>query len=488
MTKTEVPQLIHKADIPTMQKHRTQKRRKQNIRMLYASLCVAGVLFVLLLVWMIFALYFREKYRPGTFVNGVKIAGMTQQEAEQAILCSTPDASLTFLVRDEKPVVLDGSAYDSRYRKPEGAMPDTGSSLYWFAGLFRQTEYAVSLAHLWSEDALKDTVRAYPWGNIPPTDAAIVQAADGSYVIEPEQPGNQVNAVRLANYAAKILKNGDLTIDLEKADCYAKPKITSADLQEPLKAYQALSGMTVTYDFDDRQEILDTETLFTFVRLDERGNILVDPDAVRAWVEDKLVPYDTYVPGYTRTFRSTLQGTVQVPLGEHGIYGWKTDVDATVNALTELIRERKSITTEPVYKQKGFVRAADDIGDTYIELDITNQHAWAYQNGVCVWNSDCVTGTQTVESRRTPPGVYQLWHKETDRTLGTMATHGYECFVHYWMYFTDISIGFHDLSRSAYGGTIYMYNGSHGCVNLPLSKAKELYQVSEIGESVIVIP
>ena len=38
-------------------------------------------------------------------------------------------------------------------------------------------------------------------------------------------------------------------------------------------------------------------------------------------------------------------------------------------------------------------------------------------------------------------------------------------------------IGFHDASwRSKFSGTIYQYSGSHGCINLPVDKAKLLYE------------
>lgn len=48
--------------------------------------------------------------------------------------------------------------------------------------------------------------------------------------------------------------------------------------------------------------------------------------------------------------------------------------------------------------------------------------------------------------------------------------------------------GLHDAAgwRSAYGGSIYYYSGSHGCVNLPLDLAKTLYNTMEVGDPVIV--
>ena len=48
--------------------------------------------------------------------------------------------------------------------------------------------------------------------------------------------------------------------------------------------------------------------------------------------------------------------------------------------------------------------------------------------------------------------------------------------VTYWMAFEGNGIGFHDATwQDSFGGDTYLDNGSHGCVNLPLSFAEELY-------------
>ena len=47
-------------------------------------------------------------------------------------------------------------------------------------------------------------------------------------------------------------------------------------------------------------------------------------------------------------------------------------------------------------------------------------------------------------------------------------------------------IGFHDANwRGEFGGAIYKTNGSHGCVNLPPSKAAALYELVYKGMPVI---
>jgi len=47
--------------------------------------------------------------------------------------------------------------------------------------------------------------------------------------------------------------------------------------------------------------------------------------------------------------------------------------------------------------------------------------------------------------------------------------------------------GFHDAtwrSDEEFGGDTYLWNGSHGCINLPYSAAEELYGLVHVGDKV----
>ncbi|MBR1735964.1 MAG: L,D-transpeptidase, partial [Firmicutes bacterium] len=75
-----------------------------------------------------------------------------------------------------------------------------------------------------------------------------------------------------------------------------------------------------------------------------------------------------------------------------------------------------------------------------------------------------------------PPGTYSVTYKERNATL---KGENYETKVAYWMPF-NYDIGFHDATwQSAFGGRRYLYYGSHGCVNLPLGVAAQLYDLIE---------
>ena len=449
------------------------------------------VVIALLAVYLVGFFSYQDRMLPNTRVNGIDVSGMTAAEAEQSVLSQANAKGITFVKKDGEEVPFSGDQFGSTVSLTSNTVLTNAAQsghAAWFTSYFHPTDLTVSVVNTYSEEELADLVKNYTWGTVAPTDAKIEKGDDDTYQIVPEEEGDMVDTDTLAAYTLEQMKDGNNTISLTDANCYLQPEITSEDLQDKLAEYNRFSDLTITYDFDDRQEVLEPDTISEWITVNEEDDsVEVDRDAVTNWVNENLVKYDTYGSDYMRTFHSTLQGTLEIPGGQYGIYGWLTDVEATVDKLVEYIQNGESVTVEPEYARTGYCRATDDIGDSYAEVDITNQKVFVYKDGELVIESDCVTGMANDPSRETPPGVYKVWSMDRNRILGTMETYGYEQPVDYWIYFTEIDIGFHDLLRSAYGGEIYKTNGSHGCVNLPLDVAAEMYDTVEIGYPVIVI-
>ena len=117
--------------------------------------------------------------------------------------------------------------------------------------------------------------------------------------------------------------------------------------------------------------------------------------------------------------------------------------------------------------------------DTYAEIDLSEQIISFYQNGTCILKASTVTGRynpseQAVNTRK---GAYTISQKSTNYYFKDS-----NVYSNYWMRF-DNGIGIHDADnwRTSYG-----YRGSHGCVNVPLSAAKTMYDITGIGTKVIV--
>ncbi len=121
--------------------------------------------------------------------------------------------------------------------------------------------------------------------------------------------------------------------------------------------------------------------------------------------------------------------------------------------------------------------------DNCIMVSIKEQKLWFYQNGNLVLTSGVVTGTKNTWDTIT--GSFRIRSK----AMGTYLTGAdYKTWVNYWMLIDyGTQIGLHDATwRSSFGGSIYKYNGSHGCVNLPYGVAKKIYNRAKVGTKVYV--
>jgi lipoprotein-anchoring transpeptidase ErfK/SrfK len=118
---------------------------------------------------------------------------------------------------------------------------------------------------------------------------------------------------------------------------------------------------------------------------------------------------------------------------------------------------------------------------TYADVNLTTQKMIYVKDGMLILESDVVTGAP---SMKTPTGTFKVSRKLSPTVL---VGPGYAQPVTYWMQFTSNGVGFHDATwQSRFGGNWYVNHGSHGCVNMPLAAAKELYSVISVGDTVKV--
>jgi uncharacterized protein YgiM (DUF1202 family) len=113
---------------------------------------------------------------------------------------------------------------------------------------------------------------------------------------------------------------------------------------------------------------------------------------------------------------------------------------------------------------------------------ISKQMVYYYQDKQIITQGECVTGN--VSTTPTPTGLYKVQYKEQDTYLMNNS------FVHYFIAFNG-GIGLHDASwrYGCFGGDIYTYDGSHGCVNLEYDVAEKIYNNASVESTrVLVLP
>ncbi|MBE6851548.1 MAG: hypothetical protein E7504_07460 [Ruminococcus sp.] len=446
----------------------------------------------LLIAYIIVAIVYSNKFLPNTYINKVSVGGMSKQEAHDALMAEAEVADLELITSEGETVTFPAEEYDAYYSLELEKLDEAFSenSILWIRKLFAESSYTVEYDINYDDKVMQLMFERYGWGSDPSKDAYIEMNPETQlYEIVPETIGDKFDKSTLTAYVGQQLRTGNFSIDIVESGSYDNylANIKAEDLTEHLELCNKYAKCAITFDFSDRKEVLDGATIASWVYYTQEGKTAFNRGPIEDFVAEMANKYDTY--GRPRTFRSTLDGVITVPWTKTSIYGWQIDQEATTEQILELLETGESVTVEPKYTNwgYGFTRDTNDIGGTYIEIDISAQHIWYYKNGIINMEADCVTGTETDRSRRTPRGIFQIWSHDSPRKLGTMATHGYEVWVDYWMPIDYTGIGLHDMkSRGAFGGSIYMYSGSHGCINLPYKFVKNLFNTVVNGTPVIV--
>ena len=224
------------------------------------------------------------------------------------------------------------------------------------------------------------------------------------------------------------------------------------------------------------------------ITLGDDLSVTFDPEPLVEAVKEQVNLMDT--TGATRSFTRPDGKQITVKGGD---YGWITDSQATADAVREALVAGTGGAMEIVMKQNAAAAPDEygrDFGARYIDVDLTEQHARFYaEDGSIIWESDIVSGKPS-DGRNTPQGTFYIKTNDGKSVLRGYKPDGtkdYETPVDYWMPFKDNSVGFHDASwQPTFGGDWYVGNGSHGCVNLPVDKARELHEIIAVGDVVVV--
>lgn len=252
---------------------------------------------------------------------------------------------------------------------------------------------------------------------------------------------------------------------------------TGAMTAKDISLEDKVASMKITFRFGDETETLEGDTISTWLVTLPDGSLSVNETPAKEYVAALASKHDTF--GRNRSFTTHDGRNITVKGGD---YGYWMDRVSTRQELIDQILTGESAELVPVYYGTADNFGENDIGNSYIEINIGQQHLWIYKDGKEINESDFVSGC-LFKGNGTPEGAYAITYKERDSTL---VGEGYESSVSYWMPFNG-NIGLHDAPwRDAFGGHIYYMKGSHGCINLPPEKAAEIYDQVEKGEAVIV--
>ena len=347
------------------------------------------------------------------------------------------------------------------------------------------------------EDIVGSAVDATNKDATEPKDASVAYNKDSKrYEVVPEVLGSSVKKAEAIAQVRDALNAGETSTELGD-DLLEKPKILSTDEKLTGAVSKANSYLDATQELVYKDEVVasvDEERLQEWVSMSDDLEVSFDKEACTKWARGELSEkLDSY--GSTRTYTRPDGPTIEV---SGGTYGWIIDGGQVAEDIAKNVEAGTAGKVELSFKQEAerWNPGGQDWGDKFMDVDLSEQHVRYFVDGEYIWESDCVSGglDNKGEMHSTPTGVYAINSnkrsgnvKLTGKTDPVTLEPEYISYVDWWMPFIDDSVAFHDADwRSSFGGEIYLSNGSHGCVNLPVDKAAELYGILEVGTPVVV--
>lgn len=449
-------------------------------------------------VYSVIAFSYKEKFLPGTWVNGIECSELDGAQVNELLQGQLQTYDLEVMGRDHAsgdPETLLGQVTaedihltysESSMEAVEGLLAEQNVFTWLYRKLSGDTySFQLSQGVSYDEEQLESIVNGWEAcranNMIEPRDAYISERSgkQKGYEVIPEVEGTKFDVRELLELMDAAILSQETSLDLEAAGCYEEPEVRqdSVELTESVETANKWLGARITCDWNGTEIVVDRDLIWDWITM-EKGGPVLDEKAVAAFVKEQAEENDTY--GKRRSFVTTLGVELSLPSGH---YGWLTDKEAETEALMEAIRQGKTVSREPVYASSARQKGMSDIGNSYVEVDLTHQHLYLYEGGTIIFETDFVSGSMSsTPDCVTPEGVFGISYKTTNAVLRGA---NYETPVNYWMPFYG-NYGLHDATwRSEFGGQIYIENGSHGCVNLPLDAAATIYGHMSTGFPVI---
>jgi hypothetical protein len=415
-------------------------------------------------------------------INGVDVSLKAHDEVDEIIRSYLKDYKLQLIERNGEIEEIIGQDVEMQYNEINSIYKiyQIQNPFIWIRSLLKKQSYYSNNLFLYNKDKLEIKINELNCLNkniIEPQNVSF-KYSEGSYEVIEEVYGNKIFRDKLYEAVEVSILKGKTELDLNENHCYENPKYTLSSDKTP-KTKNLLDkyvSTKITYIFGSENEIVDANTISLWLSVDEDLEVILNEKLVVEYVQGLSKKYDTV--GIARKIKTSTNKIVEV---KGGFYGWKINRADESKALLENIEHGKILEKEPIYTQKALSRGKDDIGNTYVEINITRQHIWFYKNGKLIAQGAIVTGKPN-KGNSTKLGVYMLNYKEKGSTLSGP---NYEAEVTYWMPFNG-NIGIHDASwRHSFGREIYKRNGTHGCVNVSLYLAKKIFDNIEDGTPVI---
>ena len=286
-------------------------------------------------------------------------------------------------------------------------------------------------------------------------------------------PGNEIDKEMTKDIIKTAINNLDSVINLETENCYLVKLETNTSEKETevLNTLNSYLDVDITLTFGNDSVVIDKAQIYKWLSVDANNEIQFDKEAIIDYVDTIAKDYETM--GQTREFVTSTGKTINISGGD---FGWWINRTAEAEAIINDIKGLATVTREPNYLQRAGAFGDNDFGNTYIEINLTTQHLYAYLEGEKIVDCDIISGDPNLKSE-TPTGVFNMRFMFTNYNF---VRGDFTKTLKYWMVFygntVDTNIGIASCDwLTSFGGNAYKGAGSLGSIYVNEADAKTLY-------------
>ena len=442
------------------------------------------------------AFYHRNVFGLGTVINDIDVSGLTVVQANEKLSEAFEYDGLTVIDKngEEYLISTESIGFGANFVTGLQEIKDKNHPLTWGKNFISDEKKTLVPEITYSSELLDEELLKAPFMDKqylynPNNTISIEKTADAGYQIV-DRTKDLIHEDMALTLAQNGVSSLSASVNLWDGGCYESIDRSSleAELKEIYTKIDAFQSFHLEYDILGQKEVIDSSVTADWITLDddgnflldEEGNLVLDEEKVTEYVSKLAEKYDTKAK--ERTFRSTSGKEIHFD-AKQVLYGTSIDQKKEVANLIQEIKDGETnIEREPAFLSKAFCEGADDVGDTYIEINMTEQHLYYYKEGKIFMESDFVSGN--LRAGMSSPELFAYVRNKAKNVI--LRGPGYESFVYYWMGIWQ-GYGMHDATwRGRFGGEIYKTNGSHGCINLPLKFIGEFFPEVEVGTPLIM--
>lgn len=436
------------------------------------------------------AAYYHNEFSYGTFINDVYCTGKNIEVVNQLLKDQSDLPQIKVTDMNGRVELIDSSQIDYQidYSAHLKHYIKNQNSFLWGMNLIENKKVSLVPSADYNEELLIENIKTFSiireGSSVGKAEVSIVKDENG-YSLK-ETVTNVPDVPKIIQYICDSVKEGQVQIVLDET--FYEDREMTEEMEETLLLWDKVKEFQkcgITYQMGESLVPINAAITSQWILTDEKGGFVLDEKgelqlkegSIKEFIDSLAEEYDTYnVP---REFQSTRGDLITI---EKGTYGNKINRKKETTYLEEAFFSKKEEIRIPEYEQTALYQGTDDIGDTYIEIDMTEQIMYYYVKGEKVIETPIVTGNVS-QGHRTPTRICAVYAKQTDRILRGP---GYASPVKFWVPIYG-NIGIHDASwRNEFGGEIYKTNGSHGCINTPYDAMSELFDQVEIGTPAIM--